>query len=132
MERLREAAYESVLRGCGFAALAILCFLVGMSFDPLAMMRGGGVLTTLTGFVLLLKAWAAPSRDYRTTEMWLYVKKADRPPASIAQKTIGAILAEAYNRAALYAFGFAIAFWSLALACSMARRVGLIATPLAG
>jgi hypothetical protein len=130
MEPLRTAAYESVLRGCGFAALAIFCFLVGLSFDGLIMMRAGGACTTLTALILFMKALNAPSRDYRTTEMWLYIKQADRPPAATAQQTVGAILREAYSRAAMVAFGFAIAFWGLALAFSLARRLGYLATPV--
>jgi hypothetical protein len=34
MEELRKAAFISVARGCGFGMLAIICVMVGMSFNP--------------------------------------------------------------------------------------------------
>ncbi len=126
MEHLREAAYSCIYRACGFAALAIFCMLIGMSHDSLAMLRCGGVLTTLTGLVLYLKARNAPVRDHRRTEMWLYIPKDRRPPASLAQWAVGNVLQEAYSHAAQWAFGFAIAFWSLSLLVSAGRRLGFL------
>ena len=34
MEQMRHIAYETVLRACGFASLAIFCVMIGMSFMP--------------------------------------------------------------------------------------------------
>ena len=32
MEEMRRIAYETVLRACGFASLAIFCVMIGLSF----------------------------------------------------------------------------------------------------
>ena len=128
MEHLRDAAHACVYRACGFGALAIFCLLVGMSHDSLAMLRCGGILTTLMALILYLKARRAPSRDYKRTEMWLYVPKEKRPPATLAQWAVGNVLHEAYSRTAQWAFGFAIGFWSLALLVSAGRRLGWLSS----
>jgi hypothetical protein len=132
MEPLRNAAYGSVLRGCGFGGLTIFCMLIGLSHDAVAMFRGGGILTTLMACVLALKAFNASTRSYRTTEMWLYVKQEDRPPPAYAQMMVGTVLREAYGRAAMFTMLFSIAFWALALLLSLARRFGVLSVPVTG
>ena len=32
MDEMRRIAYETVLRACGFASLAIFCVMIGLSF----------------------------------------------------------------------------------------------------
>ena len=34
MEGMRSIAYETVLRACAFASLAIFCVMIGLSFLP--------------------------------------------------------------------------------------------------
>jgi hypothetical protein len=36
MDEMRRVAYETVLRACGFASLAIFCVMVGLSFNARA------------------------------------------------------------------------------------------------
>ena len=33
MEHMRQVAFETVLRACGFASLGIFCVMTGMSFE---------------------------------------------------------------------------------------------------
>jgi hypothetical protein len=47
MEELRKAAFISVARGCGFGMLAIICVMVGLSYNPRAVFQAGGILTLL-------------------------------------------------------------------------------------
>jgi hypothetical protein len=86
MEHLRRAAQESVLQACGFASLAIFCVMIGLSFDPYAAFKAGGILTTVMVIVLIMKAYEALNKDHRKTEMWLCLPKDLRPPESYAQK----------------------------------------------
>jgi hypothetical protein len=53
---MRRIAYETVLRACGFASLAIFCVMIGMSFTPKLAFQAGGFLTTLMTAILVLKA----------------------------------------------------------------------------
>src|SRR5262245_63845284 len=80
MEDMRRIAYEIVLRACGFGSLAIFCVMVGMSFEPRAAFQTGGFLTLLMTGILVLKAYEAPRKNYRRTEMWLYLPEERRPP----------------------------------------------------
>ena len=75
MEHMRRVAYETVLRACGFGSLAIFCVMIGLSFEPRAAFQAGGFLTTLMALILIFKAREALTKNYRRTEMWLYLPK---------------------------------------------------------
>jgi hypothetical protein len=119
MEHMRRIAYETVLRACGFASLAIFCVMIGMSFMPKAAFQAGGFLTTLMSGILMLKAYEARTKDYRRTEMWLYLEKDQRPPAAYAQWASATVLRETYLRFALWTSMVAIALWVIALVLPM-------------
>ena len=109
-----------MLRACGFASLAIFCVMVGMSFMPQLAFQAGGFLTTIMAGILILKAFEARTKDYRRTEMWLYLEKDQRPPAAYAQWASATVLRETYLTFALWTAAIAIAMWVLALAFSLA------------
>lgn len=96
MESVERAAYLSVGRACAFSALAIFCFIVGLSFDPNLAARAGGLLCMLMTAILLMRAASAPTRPYRTTETWLMLDASERPAVQVAQQVIGSALREAY------------------------------------
>ncbi|MBU2583183.1 MAG: hypothetical protein KJ622_15855 [Alphaproteobacteria bacterium] len=59
-------------------------------------MQIGAILSLVICFVLLLLAFRAPFRHYKSTETWLILPKPDRPPPAVAQQVIGTALQEAY------------------------------------
>ena len=117
---MRRIAYETVLRACGFASLAIFCVMMGLSFLPRAAFQAGGFLTTLMAVVLIFKAREALTKNYRKTEMWLYLPKELRPPESDAQWASSTVLRETYLTFARWTAAIAIAMWVLALLFSLA------------
>lgn len=119
LEHMRRVAYETVLRACGFASLAIFCVMIGMSFMPRLAFQTGGFLTTLMAGVLILKAFEARTKDYRRTEMWLYLEKDERPPATYAQWASATVLRETYLTFALWTAVISIVMWVLALLTSL-------------
>ncbi len=120
MEHMRRIAYETVLRACGFASLAIFCVMIGMSFMPRLAFQAGGFLTTIMSAVLILKAYEARTKAYRRTEMWPYLEKDQRPPASYAQWASATVLRETYLTFALWTSVISIALWVIALLASLA------------
>ena len=96
MEEMRRIAFEIVQRACLFGSLTIFCVMVGMSFEPRLAFQAGGTLTTLMALILVYKAREAITKDYRRTEMWLYLPKERRPPQAYAQQTISALMREIY------------------------------------
>ena len=112
---MRRIAYETVLRACGFGSLAIFCVMVGMSFMPRLAFQAGGFLTTIMAFILILKAFEARTKDYRRTEMWLYLEPNERPPPAYAQWASATVLRETYLTFALWTSSVAIAMWVMAL-----------------
>src|SRR6185369_4685530 len=96
MEHMREVAFATVLRACGFGALAIFCVMIGLSFEPRAAFQAGGTLTIMMTLVLMFKAREARTKPYRHTEMWLYLPKEHRPPDDYAQVASATVLRETY------------------------------------
>ncbi len=101
-ERIEDLAHLSVARGCGFAGLGVVTFMVGLADNMELSLRSGGLFTMILCLVLLLKAWKAHSKPYKSTELWLLIPKADRPSAAIAQDMISRCLREAYYYFALH------------------------------
>ncbi len=112
---MRRIAYETVLRACGFGALAIFCVMIGMSFHPKLAFQAGGFLTMIMAFILILKSREALTKDYRRTEMWLYIEKDFRPPEAYAQWASATILRDTYLTFALWTSLISIAMWVIAL-----------------
>jgi hypothetical protein len=96
MNVIRRIAFETTLRGCGFAFLAVFCIMVGLSHWPALAFRAGGILTLLMTAILLIKAREALRKPYRSTEAWLYVPKDQRPPEAHAQWAFSTVLNETY------------------------------------
>jgi hypothetical protein len=115
MEQMRRIAYETVLRACGFASLAIFCVMIGMSFMPQAAFQAGGFLTLAMTLILVFKAREALTKDYRRTEMWLYLSKEERPPAAYAQWASATVLRDTYLTFAKWTAAISIPLWTLAL-----------------
>lgn len=120
MEEMRRIAYETVQRACLFGSLTIFCIMVGMSFEPRLAFQAGGTLTTIMALILIYKAREALTKDYRKTEMWLYLPKDFRPPEAYAQWASSTILRDTYLTFALWTSATAIVMWVLALLCTVA------------
>lgn len=119
MEHMRRIAYETVLRACGFGSLAIFCVMVGMSFHPRLAFQAGGFLTMIMAVILIFKAREALTKDYRRTEMWLYIEKDFRPPEAYAQWASATVLRDTYLTFALWTAAISIAMWAIALILSV-------------
>jgi hypothetical protein len=115
MEQMRRIAYETVLRACGFGSLAIFCVMIGLSFNARAAFQAGGILTMLMAVILIIKAREALTKDYRKTEMWLYLPKDFRPPEAYAQWASSTVLRDTYLTFAMWTSAIAIVMWVLAL-----------------
>ncbi|MCC6776649.1 MAG: hypothetical protein IT537_08445 [Hyphomicrobiales bacterium] len=122
MEHMRRVAFETVMRACGFASLAIFCVMIGMSFDARAAFQAGGFLTTIMALVLIYKAREALTKPYRRTEMWLYLSEDARPPESHAQWASSTVLRETYLIFAKWTAAIAAAMWLIALLFAIVQR----------
>ena len=119
MDEMRRIAYESVLRACALSSLAIFCVMVGMSFMPRLAFQAGGFLTIIMSFILILKSHEAKTKDYRRTEMWLYLEKEHRPPPAYAQWATATVLEDTYLVFANWTSIISIVMWVIALICSL-------------
>ena len=108
MEHMRQIAFATAARACGFGSLAIFCVMIGLSFEPRAAFQAGGFLTTLMAVILIFKAREARTKNYRKTEMWLYLPKEVRPPEAQAQWASSTVLRETYLTFAKWTAAIAI------------------------
>jgi hypothetical protein len=115
MELMRQIAYTNALRACGFGSLAIFTVMIGLSFEPRAAFEAGGFLTLLMTAILMFKAREARTKNYRRTELWLYLPEEHRPPAAIAQRISAVLLRETYLVFAQWTALIAIVMWTIAL-----------------
>jgi hypothetical protein len=119
-EIVRSLAYVSIARGCGFAALAVVCLMMALSFDAGLSLRTGGFGLLLGCVILLLKADHAPRKPYRRTEVWLMMDARERALVENRPALIGSSLREASLRFAFLFAGGAVfclgaaEIWSLA------------------
>jgi len=93
---VEQAAYVSVGRACGFAGLAVLCVVLGLSFEPALAAKTGGFMSLAICLILLFRAWRVHRQPYKRTETWLILRKDDRPRAEVAQRLVGTALKDAY------------------------------------
>lgn len=115
MEAMRQIAYTTVLRACAFASLAIFCVMIGLSFLPRSAFQAGGFLSMVMTLVLVLKAREARTKNYRHTELWLYLPRESRPPQAVAQQTISTLMREIYLQFARWTAMISIVMWTIAL-----------------
>jgi hypothetical protein len=122
MEIMRRLAFESVLRACSFASLAIFCVMIGLSFEPRAAFQAGAMLTLLMAAVLMLKAYGARTKHYRKTEMWLYLSDEQRPPDAYAQRMTSAVMQQTYLTFARWTATVAVVLGLLWLVAAIAEK----------
>ena len=115
MQTMQRVAFAVVMRACGFGALGIFCVMFGLSFAPRLAFQTGGFLTTALALVLVYKAREALTKNYRKTELWLCLPKAERPPDAYAQWASATVLRETYFTFALWTSAIAVCMWGIAL-----------------
>lgn len=129
LESIEEQAEICVARACGFAALAIFTFMLGLSWDLALACKTGGVLVLAVSLILIVKGLRAADRPVRKTELWMTLEPNLRPNAVVAQRVLGAILRTCYLRFALHAASVSV--WllgvSLALGCLRVEAPDLLA-----
>ena len=119
MQKLRQVAFISVGRGVAFAGLGIFVVMVGLSFDPVLALRSGGVLLLILLAGLLIKAQHVARTDYRRTEAWLLLDRAERPDERTAGYLTKA-LREACIWFARWTAGAAVLVWGFAAISTLA------------
>jgi hypothetical protein len=118
MEAIERAAHVSVGRACAYCGLAILCFMVGFSYEPHLSARVGGSFSLIMALVLACKAWLAGRTPYKRTETWLILPDQDRPPPHLAQHLIATTLRGVFLYYARYSAMLAMLLLSLSLLLS--------------
>jgi hypothetical protein len=114
-DRIQSAAQFSVMRACGFAAVAIVMFMVALAHSPAKCLKIGGLLVLLTTAVLILKAVGVSVQPYKSTEVWRLLRQEDRPSTDTAQRIISAALRTIYLEVARHTAAIAAVLLGLAV-----------------
>lgn len=115
MEKIEQLAELSVGRACGFAALACCTAMLGFSGEPYLAFKFAGYFALIVCMGLVLKAFYVKRQPYKNTEVWLMLRKEDRPSDEVAQVIISTVLHDVLSRFALLSSGLAIGFLALAV-----------------
>lgn len=121
-ETIEQLAHLSVARGCGFAALGILTFFIGMSGELVVAFKSAGYLSLLACAILILKATLARRQNYRSTEVWIMLKPHERPDKAVAQQIISTVLRETYLHFAWHAAMVSLLFLAGGLVLGLVQR----------
>jgi hypothetical protein len=116
------AAERSIARASGFAGLAIMLVLAGLSFEPLLALRSGAALALILWASLKIQALRAPRFPYKRTETWLIVEPRPALPDAVAQRLVAEARRQVSERYARYALMAALVMWLVSL---VARLAGL-------
>ena len=89
LDRIPALARLSVLRACGFAALAIVLTMAGTAHDPFQSFRIGAALTLVLALVLKYRAdtYHRKSR-IEESEVWIMLAPEERPTKDVARQMI--------------------------------------------
>jgi hypothetical protein len=120
MEDIERVAHVSVGRACAFCGLAIVCFMVGFSYEPYLAARVGGIFAFMMTLVLVFKGLFAGRVPYKSTETWLMLEDHEKPPAAIAQSVIAAVLRGVFLQYARYSAALSIALLAAAVVLDVA------------
>lgn len=108
MDRIDFLADFSVRRGCAFALLAVVTVMFALCYQPSLSLRSGANLLTLMGVVLAWRAWRAPHKTCRGTELWVLLNKGADLPPNYPESQIMMALQTAYLRYAEICGGAAL------------------------
>lgn len=113
MDRIKHYADQSIRRACAFGFLAAGTGMVALYWDITYALKLGATVTSFMAAILLWKAYEAPTRNYRRTEVFLMMDKQHEFPEARAQQLFGNILRERYLwHATIVAIGAAV-LWLL-------------------
>ena len=122
MDEIERVAHVSVGRACGFCGLAIICFLVGFSYEPHLSARVGGLFSFAVTLALIFKALTAGRRPYKTTETWLMLPEGRKPSPATAQAVISGVLRRVFLHYARYSAVVTLVLLSAAVVLGAAGK----------
>jgi hypothetical protein len=116
MERISQLAAHSVLRGFGFAALAIALAMAALLSVPAIGLKVGGLGFLGLAIWMDVKAAIYPrKRRIRESEVWIMLEDDERPSEAVARPLIVAAMQRELREKALWAAGAAVALLALSL-----------------
>jgi hypothetical protein len=116
MDRIGKLAAHSVLRGTGFAGLAVMLTMAGLLFDPPLALKVGGVGFLAIAVAMDVKAFVYPrKRRIRESEVWIMLADDERPPEQAARLLIVTAMQRELREKALWIAGAAAACFALSI-----------------
>jgi hypothetical protein len=116
MERIGQLAAHSVLRGTGFAGLAVMLTMAGLLFDPPLALKVGGVGFLAIAVAMDIKASVYPrKRRIRESEVWIMLADDERPPEQAARPLIVTAMQRELREKALWIAGAAASCFALSI-----------------
>jgi hypothetical protein len=115
VDQFRDTAYMCIGRAVFFGSLAIFCTMVGCAFNPVIAFRAGAFLTLFMSATLLFKSHHAAVQNPKSTEVWLYLDKSNRPVDPASMRVFASVMRTVYGQFSWYSFIAATGFFALSL-----------------
>lgn len=120
MDRIGRLAAHSVLRGTGFAGLAVMLTMTGLLFDPPLALKVGGLGFLALAAAMVFKATVYPrKRRIRESEVWIMLAEDERPTEQAARPLIVTAMQRELREKALWIAGAAAGCFALSFMISM-------------
>jgi hypothetical protein len=124
MDHIRNSAYETVLRNCGFTTVGIVFVMTAISYDPRLALEVGGFLTILMAFVLILKSERAVSAD----EPGISISASNDSHEAELRSASAAVLRDTYLTFAKWTSFVSAILWTLAAIVSLFGLTAMFAS----
>lgn len=111
MEMIRRRAFQSAARDCALAALGVLALMFHWAGEPVSALKAGAIGFTLVAVFMVLRIDRADRSDPEGTEVWINLKRDERPPRAVAKRLIAAATRQASGTFGWYASGVAVSLW---------------------
>ena len=119
MEMIRLRAFQSAARDCALAALAALALMYHWAGEPLLAMKAGGIGFALVAVFMVLRAVQNAMQDVEYNEIWINLKRDERPPRAVAKRLICSASRQACYTFGWYAAGVSISLWALTIGAGL-------------
>jgi hypothetical protein len=120
MDRIGRLAAHSVLRGTGFAGLAVMLTMTGLLFDPPLALKVGGLGFLALAVAMDFMASVYPrKRRIRESEVWIMLADDERPSEQAARPLIVTAMQRELREKAVWIASTAAACFALSFTISM-------------
>lgn len=111
MEMIRRRAFQAAARDCALAALAVFALVFQSAGEPVMALKVAAIGFTLVAIFMVLQVERTDRAEVEGTEVWINLKRDERPPRAVAKRLISHAVRQAGYTFGWYSAGIAVSLW---------------------